>query len=55
VAGPRQRGDGPWSVAVAGFNAGGDPDLAVTNVNSSNVSVLLNTALSAIEAEPSGV
>ena len=34
-------GDGPWSVAVGEFNADSDPDLAVANLLSDNVSVLL--------------
>jgi len=34
-------GTGPGSVAVADFNADGFPDLAVANVNSNNVTILL--------------
>ena len=33
----------PFSVAVGDFNADGRPDLAVANISSNNVSVLLNT------------
>jgi hypothetical protein len=36
-------GAGPSSVVVADFNGDGKPDVAVANVNSSTVSVLLNT------------
>jgi VCBS repeat-containing protein len=36
-------GDGPSSIAVRDFNADGKPDLAVANVRSNNVTVLLNT------------
>jgi len=36
-------GSGPISVAVGDFNADGQPDMAVANVNSDNVSVFLNT------------
>src|SRR5260370_41205654 len=35
-------GGGPVSVAVGDFNGGGEPDLAVANVSSNNVSVLFN-------------
>jgi FG-GAP-like repeat len=48
-------GDAPASVAVGDFNGDGDPDVAVANQLSENVSVLLNRAASAIETEPSGV
>jgi len=34
-------GSNPWSVAVGDFNADGRPDLAVANVSSHNVSILL--------------
>jgi hypothetical protein len=36
-------GSDPVSVAVADFNRDGDPDLAVSNVNLSRVSVLLGS------------
>jgi hypothetical protein len=36
-------GDGPYSVTATDVNGDGRPDLAVSNVNSDNVSVLLNT------------
>jgi hypothetical protein len=39
----RPRGNGPRSVAVGDFNADGDPDLAVANESSANVSVLLGS------------
>src|SRR5215471_2243572 len=38
---PIPAGSGPNSVALGDFNADGKPDLAVANVNSNNVSVLL--------------
>jgi len=38
-------GESPNSVAVGDFNADGRPDLAVTSLNGSNVSILPNTCL----------
>jgi VCBS repeat-containing protein len=38
-------GNGPTSVAVGDFNGDGKPDLAVANVRSNNVSVLLNNTI----------
>ena len=46
-------GDAPESVAVGDFNADGDPDLAVANFNSGNVSVLLGQAGGAFSAPAS--
>jgi FG-GAP-like repeat len=37
-------GDGPQAIAVGNFNGDPDPDLAVTNENSDNVSILLGGA-----------
>ena len=37
-------GTGPWSVAIGDLNGDGKPDLAVTNLFSNTVSVLLNIA-----------
>jgi VCBS repeat-containing protein len=39
-------GDGPSSIAVRDFNADGKPDLAVANVRSNDVTVLLNATSS---------
>ncbi|NBT63642.1 MAG: VCBS repeat-containing protein, partial [Planctomycetia bacterium] len=36
-------GTSPWSLASADFNTDGKPDLVVSNLNSNNVSILLNT------------
>jgi hypothetical protein len=38
-------GDAPVSVAVGDFNGDSDPDLAVTNINSDDVSVLLGDGM----------
>jgi len=40
----------PYSVAVGDFNADGRPDLAVANVNSNNVSILLGDANGTFQA-----
>ncbi|WP_442921660.1 FG-GAP-like repeat-containing protein [Microcoleus sp. Aus8_D2] len=40
---PFPTGSGPWSVSIGDFNSDGKSDLAVSNVNDKNVSVLLNT------------
>jgi len=45
----------PVSVAVGDFNGDGKPDLAVANNLSSNVSILLNVAVTGIRAEKQGV
>jgi hypothetical protein len=39
---PLPAGNGPQSVAVGDFNGDGKPDLAISNVESDNVTVLLN-------------
>ncbi len=45
-------GDNPWSLAAGDFNSDSKPDLAVTNINENNVSVLLNTGRPAAAVAP---
>jgi hypothetical protein len=42
---PVGAGDGPQSVAVGDFNLDGTPDLAVANLNSDNVTILLGNGM----------
>ena len=45
-------GDGPGSVAVGDFNGDADPDLAVTNIHSNNISILLGVTAPDAYARP---
>jgi uncharacterized protein (TIGR03437 family) len=49
---PYATGTTPESVAVGDFNGDGNPDLAVANVNSNNVTVLLGNGLGGFEPAP---
>ena len=48
-------GNDPWPVVVGDFNGDGNPDFAVPNNASSNVSVLLNSLSTTATATLSGV